>query len=140
MVFYATVPILIMEARWESVVRSRSIQQAYVQLGFEISLSSAIFLSQTHSCPLLNLLVHSSSLSPSHTSPLSTQETPNSITGRQQWEADSAAQVQLQGILMGKHVKQMHHGIDFTTALTAQLSWDEMQRLCFNYHWSMAEK
>lgn len=46
MVSYATVPILIMEARWESVVRSRSIQQAYVQLGFEISLSCTICLSQ----------------------------------------------------------------------------------------------
>lgn len=61
-------------------------------------------------------------LPPSHTSPPSTQETPNSITAGQQWEADSAAQVQLEGNSDMQHVEHIHHGSDFTagraTALT----------------------
>ena len=79
-------------------------QQACAQLGlwFEISI---FFFSDTHPHththwgPSLNICsIHPDS--PSHTSPLSAQETPNSITARLQWEVGSAAQVELRGILI----------------------------------------
>lgn len=66
---------------------------------FEISITS----SNTHTRTLMSLpsvfcFIHPHS--PSHASLPSTRESPNSITAGQQWEANSAAQVQLKGILI----------------------------------------
>lgn len=89
------------------------------------------------SCPSLNLcFIHPDSSS--HTFLLFTHETPNSITVRVPWEADSGA---AERHSRTQHVGQLHHGSDFTagraTALTKRTAFSTF--LCFNYPSSIAE-
>lgn len=91
--------------------------------GLNSSLPPSFSLSLSHihmlSCPSLNLcFIHPDSSS--HTFLLFTHETPNSITVRVPWEADSGAAERHSHT---QHVGQLHHGSDFTAGrATAQPS------------------